>query len=338
MYFIGIDHHKMTDYVTVVKGDGSVCQKRRLDARPETLRRFLAAQAGPYEVGIEACYGWEYVADIVEEMGGTIRVAHPLLLKAFARKHKRNDKIDSVLIAQLLRRGDLPVIAHPPKAARAHRDVYRQRMDLVRRRSSHASRAKAWADRHGFQLTVNLSTLKGIEALGGLAVGNSAKVVQQSYVEALTFLYHEIRRVEAEIKRVTEANRDARLVQTIPGMGPYLALLIASEVFDIGRFATSRRFVAYAGLAPGSWSSAGRVYRGRLCPNANRYLRWAFGEAVTHFRKTSSWADRKYQRLKRAKGWKTARIAIARHIAVIAYHLLRERRAYQADAPQRPER
>ena len=333
MYYVGVDHHKMTQFVTTIKEDGTVYLKRRFNPKAEALRAFFEQHPRPFVVGIEAGYAWEYVADIVEALGFEIHVGHPVLLKAFAQKHKKNDKIDSWLIAWLLWRGDLPTIVHPSKEARQRRDLYRQRMDLVQRRTALSSRAKAWADRHGFQATMNLSTRKGVELLAALPAEPSSQFVLSSHVTTLLFLYDEIRRIEAEIRRVAKRTDEVMFVDSIPGMGPFLALLVASEIFDIERFDTSRRLVGYSGLAPGSWSSGGRVYQGHLCPNANRYLRWAFCEAVDHFRKQCTWANAKYNRLKKAKDWKTARIAIARHIATITFHLLRDRRPYEPERP-----
>ena len=331
MYWIGVDHHKRTSYVTTLAEDGSVVCQRNLSARADTLNAFFADHPRPYVVGVEATYAWEYVADIVESLGAEVRVAHPLLLKAFAKRHKKNDQIDSALIATLLRQGHLPTIAHPTRQARQQRDLYRQRMDLVRRRSAAASRAKAFADRLGFHATMRLSTRQGIGHLAALPVGPARQGVLASHVRCLTFLREEIQRLEQAIGAAALASPDARLLRTIHGIGPYLALLIASEIFDVRRFATARRLVGYAGVAPGAVSSGGQTPRGRLMPNVNRYLRWAFTEAVGHYTAKCVWAQRRYDRLRRAKGWKTARVAIARHIATVAYSVLRERRPYRAD-------
>lgn len=329
MYWIGVDHHKRNTYVTSLKDDGSVFCRRDLSARREALEDFFGNHPRPFVAGIEACYAWEYVADIVEGLGEEIRVGHPLLLKAFARRHKHNDKIDSRLSADLLYRGSFPAIAHPPKAARQRRDVYRQRMELVARRTSASARAKAFADRLGFHATMNLSRPPGVRTLAGLAVPTASGDVLESHVRGLAFLNEEIARVEAHIKCIAEHTPETQWVATVPGIGNYLALLITSEIFDIDRFASSKRLVGYAGLAPGSFSSGGKVFRGRLCPNANKSLRWAFVEAVIPYTRKDARAKAKYDRLKRSKGWKTARIAIGRHIARIVYHLLKERRPYR---------
>lgn len=158
MYFIGADHHKRSTYMTSLDASGQVVFKGNLSAHRGTLERFLREHPKPFVLGIEACYAWEYVADLAEGLGQEVRVGHPLLLKAFARKHKKSDKIDSALLARLLWRGDFPSIAHPPKEARAKRDLYRRRLELVRRRSGAISRAKALADRLGFTFTGTFQT------------------------------------------------------------------------------------------------------------------------------------------------------------------------------------
>lgn len=333
MYYIGADHHKRNTYMTTLDASGRVVFKGNLSAERRVLERFLHEHPKPFVLGVEACYAWEYLADLVEGTGQEVRVGHPLLLKAFARRSRKSDKIDSALMARLLLKGDFPAIAHPPKEARSRRDLYRQRMELVRRRSSAVSRAKALADRLGFQFQVNLTTDKGIAQFEGLAFPEAHAPVHRSHVLFLRFLTGQIRQMERVIDRVAESNESSRFLATIPGIGNYLALLIESEVFAIERFATTRRFTAYAGVAPGSCSSAGRVYSAHLGYDVNRYLRWAFTEAGPHYARECPWAGATYERIKRAKGWKVARLAIARHVAIIAYHVLREPRAYQPTRP-----
>jgi transposase len=334
MYWIGLDHHKRNTYVTSLDEKGQVFFRGNLSAKAQDLQRFFAKHPRPFTAGMEATYAWEYVADLVEGLGQVMRVGHPVLLKAFARRHKKNDKVDSALSAHLLWRGDFPAIVHPPQSARQQRDLYRQRMEMVARRTSAANRAKALADRMGFQATMNLSTWKGIQAWGALPFPKESGTVVESHVEYLTFLYQAIGVLEKRIDQVASETPQTRWLQTVPGIGHYLAVLIASEVFDIERFGNSRRFAAYAGVSPGSWSSAGKVFASHLCPNANKYLRWAFTETVVHYITACPWARAKYERLKRSKGWKTARLAIARHVAIVAYHLLKEERPYQETPAQ----
>ena len=93
-------------------------------------------------------------------MGDAAGIGPELILKAFAKRHKKNDKIDSRLCAWLLLRRDFPAIAHPPKEARARRDLYRQRMELVSRRTSAISRGMSVVPAKAIQLVSPAATME----------------------------------------------------------------------------------------------------------------------------------------------------------------------------------
>ena len=64
-------------------------------------------------------------------------------------------------------------------------------------------------------------------------------------------------------------------------------MLIRWEVDNIARFASAKRFASYTGLVPSTHASGKRVMHGRLTKQGNRWLRWAFIEAVTPALKVS---------------------------------------------------
>ena len=71
------------------------------------------------------------------------------------------------------------------------------------------------------------------------------------------------------------------LLETVPGIGPYRALLIATETLPITRFRTPGHLVSYAGLAPRSSQSGLRPIRhGSIPAGANRWLRGTFVRTV----------------------------------------------------------
>lgn len=85
---------------------------------------------------------------------------------------------------------------------------------------------------------------------------------------------------EKRTLEVIKENHTMQLLDTIPGVGPILAILIALEVGDINRFPTAENFASYVGKVPRVNSSGGKTYYGRARPDVNRYLKWAFTEAA----------------------------------------------------------
>jgi hypothetical protein len=89
-----------------------------------------------------------------------------------------------------------------------------------------------------------------------------------------------IKQSEATIRAMTKANANVKLLKTIPGIGEFFARLIDAEIDDIARFRTPKKLAAYAGLVPSTYSSGGKTYHGKIIKQGNKWLRWAFVEAV----------------------------------------------------------
>jgi transposase len=144
---------------------------------------------------------------------------------------------------------------------------------------------------------------------------------QWRYIRLLTQSARGLDRVIAEH---ADASPAVAVLRTIPGIGPYRGLLLATELLPITRFARAKYLVSYAGLAPIVRSSGGHVHRGGIPRGANKYVRGAFVSAlVSHVRHApESSLSQYYARLKARVGWPTARIAAARKLAHIVHHLL----------------
>jgi transposase len=116
------------------------------------------------------------------------------------------------------------------------------------------------------------------------------------------------------------------LLRTIPGIGAYRGLVIATETLPITRFPSPAHLVSYAGLAPTSSQSGKRPIRhGSIPAGANRWLRAAFVRAVvTHIQHApDSWLSRSHEQTRQRLGWQVARVATARRLARAVHAMLR---------------
>lgn len=77
------------------------------------------------------------------------------------------------------------------------------------------------------------------------------------------------------------SNRDFQLLQTIPGIGPVLALIILAEAGDLRRFSHHRQFLKFCGLDLAKRQSGGSQGREHLSKRGNAHLRCAFWMAGT---------------------------------------------------------
>jgi len=92
----------------------------------------------------------------------------------------------------------------------------------------------------------------------------------------------------------------ARWLTTIPGIGPYLAMVILAEIGDIRRFRHKEGLCNYAGLVPRVRESAGKRHYEGITHQGSRVLRWAMIQAAHGASRSSpvirAWYEQRKQR------------------------------------------
>lgn len=84
------------------------------------------------------------------------------------------------------------------------------------------------------------------------------------------------------IKDQAAAAHQAQLLQTMPGIRAYSALLILSEIGDIQRFPDSRHLCSHGGLMLSVHASGGRTRLVRLTKQGSSWLLWILVELSVH--------------------------------------------------------
>src|SRR3954453_15019798 len=148
MVYVGIDLHRKRSPVSVVDERGEQLLSRRLVNDPERFRELLGEFGQDARYALEATYGWEWLADLLEAEGRELHLAHPLRTKAIASARVKTDAVDARTLAQLLRADLLPeAYIAPPEL----RDLLRQRFVLTQMRTALKNRVHALIARQGVQ-------------------------------------------------------------------------------------------------------------------------------------------------------------------------------------------
>ncbi|MGO9180279.1 MAG: transposase [Candidatus Limnocylindrales bacterium] len=141
---------------------------------------------------------------------------------------------------------------------------------------------------------------------------------------------------EVDLRRLGADHPSIPLLLTVPGVGWVLAYTIASEIGDIGRFASPKKLAGYTGLCPLVRQSGSKDRRGPLAKNGPKYLRWALIEAATHAARDPRYRDRyerTKQRLGRQRGAKVARVDLARQLSEAIWHVLTKHEPFAPAGP-----
>src|SRR5213596_948044 len=120
-------------------------------------------------------------------------------------------------------------------------------------------------------------------------------------------------------------------LQTIPGVGKVLALILLYEMHDVGRFDSAGQFLSYARLVRCAHVSADKKlgWGGKKIGNA--HLRWAFAEAACLFLRSSERAKKWKQRQADQRGEGKALAILAARLGRAIYHMLRKREAFDEE-------
>lgn len=118
----------------------------------------------------------------------------------------------------------------------------------------------------GYVRCRSLLSKRGVDQLDVVQLPRHSAGVLVLWRERLDKAQQIERELEAVVQQEAGAEPDCALLQSMPSVGAFTALLVRAEVGDIRRFATAEALVSYAGLAPRVCQSAGRCRYGRVGP------------------------------------------------------------------------
>jgi len=279
---------------------------------------------------MEACYGWAFVYDALEGHAEGIVLSHPKKTKAVASARIKTDKIDATVLAQLLRMDFLPTAYIPERKVRDLRDLLRHRAYLVRSRTGLKNRVHAllarYGIRHGFS---DLFGKAGRAFLTELELRPTHQLGLEDNLFLIDALNQRIKGVTKRIDALAQQDERATWLMSMPGIGPYSAMLILAEVGDIARFPSPKQLCSYAGLVPSVHESGDRTRYGRITKEGSRWLRWIMVEAAQQASRRPGRLRRFHERVARKHGRKTAHVALARKMLEIVYYLLTRQKCYE---------
>jgi transposase len=323
--FIGLDVHKDYLQAAVLDAEGQLVKQQRITNARDDILNFLQ----PYDkskVVIESSTTWYPIYQLLSDKH-EVTLSNPAKTKAIAQAKVKTDKIDALTLAKLLRGGFIAESYIPPSNIINLRQLVRYRAGLVRLRTIVKNKIHAQLLMQGIRITDYPFTKPFNEKLQAL---DDYKI--NGYLNLLESLNHQITDASRRIRRTAEHDEAAKLLMTIPGVGYYSALLVASEIGDVNRFPDSHHLCSYAGLTPSTHSSGGVTYHGHITKTGSKYLRWVLTECTrTHVRlNPHSNLTRFYLKLAKRKGDAKAIVATSTKLLKITYWLLKENRPYRS--------
>jgi transposase len=333
-FYCGIDLHARTMYLCVLNQDGEILVHRNMPAGPEPFLKAVAPYRTDLVVCVECIFTWYWLADLCAREGIPFVLGHALYMKAIHGGKAKNDKIDAQKIAILLRGGMLPQAYVYPAEMRATRDLLRRRMHLMRKRAELLTHVQQTNSQYNLPEIGKKIAYKTNRA--GVAERFVDPAVQKSIEIDLALIdyYDELLR-DLELAIVTTAKQhDANtlyLLQTVPGIGKILSLVLLYEIHDVARFPRVQDFVSYCRLVKCAKESAGKRYGTSGTKIGNAYLKWAFSEAAVLFLRNNPAGQKYLARLEKKHGKGKALTILAHKLARAVYYMVKRTTAFDME-------
>ena len=333
-FYCGIDLHARTMYLCVLNQAGEILLHRNMKAGPEPFLQAIAPYREDLVVCVECIFTWYWLADLCTAEGIPFVLGHALYMKAIYGGKAKNDKIDAQKIAVLLRGGMLPQAYVYPAAMRATRDLLRRRLHLTRKRAELLTHVQQTNWQYNLpelgQKIAYKANRHGVAArFPDPAVHKSVEVD----LALIDFYDQLLRDVELTIVQ-TAKQHDAQTLyrlQSVPGIGKILSLVLLYEMHDSSRFPRVQDFVSYGRLVTCAQASAGKRYGTSGTKSGNAYLKWAFSEAAVLFLRDNPAGQKYLARLEKKHGKGKALTVLAHKLARAIYYMLKRDVVFDLD-------
>jgi transposase len=321
-----------------VDASGKIVREGRVLSEPTALISWFGSLGLELSrIGLEAgpLSQWLYAA--MKQVGLVVELLETRhVRKAFEAMPVKSDRNDARGIAQLMRLGWFRPVHCKSIGAQETRAVLTARK-LVQSKLQDVENHLRGILR-GFGLKVGKTTkLSFARRIRELAANHaSLEMIAEALLSVHAVLLREFKAFEKQVRSMARQDAKARLLMSMPAVGPIVALTYASAIDDPGRFKSSKRAGAHFGLTPKKYQSGQTDYTGRISKIGDASVRTALYEAA-HIMLTKplkdcsqlkSWA----MRVARRAGMSKAKVALARRLAVIMHRMLSDGTAFNAAA------
>jgi len=356
MLYLGIDLHGKQLTISLRGEDGEVLLRRQVSTRGEETRKFLEdvarrAGEGGYVAVVEVCGFHDWLTELLPLCG----CREVLLIQADKRDKRKTDRRDAHTLSEILwvnrdrllsgrKVQGLRRVVPPTPQDRDDRRLTQLRRNVGADLTRVINGIRHILRRLNFEQHCPTKGIQTVAARQWLTQTVKLPELDRLEMDHLLarwqLLEQQMDELDRRIRTRTALHDQAVVLKTVPGASGYTALALASRIGDIHRFPTPRSLANYWGLTPSCKNSGESTRRlGSITKEGSVLARFLLGQLVLHVLKRDAGMRAWYQRIKKRRGSKIARVAVMRRLAVIFWHMLKKRQPYAMSVPaaQKPK-
>lgn len=336
--YVGLDVHKEQIVMGVAgAGDPHIYGQCSSD-----IRCFMKAMRGlekKYTVEreqVQICYeagpcGFALARHLLR-IGYAVEVVAPSLIPTRAGERVKTDRRDAKKLARLYRAGELTAVHIPDAEDEVIRDLCRARTDAIDDQTRAKHRLMMFllrnGHRYGGKTAWNEAHRRYLREL--VLVDPIQKLILEEYLQAVDLAHARVESLQEQMRLRLEGWARRPFVEALQGFRGFQlvsAMVVTSELGDLGRFKHPRQLMAYLGLVPSEHSSGDSRHQGSITKTGNSHVRWILVEIVHAYRlppKVSTHLTVRQEKLRRsikALSWKAQKRLHARYVKLLMRRL-----------------
>jgi transposase len=319
---VAIDLHDEYSQICVMNDSREVLAEAKVPTTRAALSDFFSQRASA-RVVFEAGPHSLWVSELLTELTHEPMVCHPRRVRLIAESRNKNDRVDAELLARLSL-SDLELIKPIQQRSRdtlGERSIVRTRAALVQTQKQLRTMLRGLVKPFGVRLP--RAKKKALLEAADTELPPMVRKSVDALLATLATVGEQIRELDKEVERLADQHAAAARLQTIPGVGPLVAITFIYAIEDPARFA-AKDVGPYTGLTPSNRSSAGKKLspKDRARPG-DPYLRSLLVQSAWTLLNSRSQSDLAQwgRGLLDRIGSKKAPIAVARKLATLMHHV-----------------
>ena len=327
--YVGMDVSLKETSICVVDDDGKIVCEGTVISQPEALAEFIKTNAVKAKrIGLETGPTTTWLWHELRRLGLPVICIDARHAKAaLSLQINKSDRNDAVGLARIMQTGWYKEVQVKSLACHEVRAVLNSRAQLVKIKRDLENEIRGLLKNLGLVIGKAGGNVfrRRVEDLAG------EQLLLQEAIRPLLAVREIVRREIADLYRklltLARTEEESRRLMTVPGVGPITALAFRSAIDEPTRFQRSRSVGAYFGLTPRRHASGEVDWSGRISKCGDGMVRSYLFEAagvlltrVPQWCKLKAWGHRLWKRI----GFKKAKVAVARKLAVILHRMWRD--------------
>jgi transposase len=324
--YVGLDLHSTNTYIGVIDEQ----ERRVLKGKFPNQLEVILSMLDPHReqiagVVVESTFNWYWLVDGLMDNGYKVHLAHPPAMQPYSGLKHTDDEHDAFFLATMLKLGILPEGHIMPREERQMRDLLRKRLKLVRQRSTHILSFKSLLSRNlGFTMPSNEVKKLEDDEMNDMFDDEHLALSAKVNIAAMNNLKWQINEIQYALLKAVKLKPQFEKLLTVPGIGNILAMTIALETGDVGRFPSVGDFASYCRCVNSRRLSNDKVKGSNNRKNGNKYLSFAFVEAAQMTRRYCQPAQAFFMRKSAKTNKIVATKALAHKLARACYYIMRD--------------